>query len=304
MNKKKLSGAPMLLLTAMIWGGAFVAQSMCTDYVGPFTFNTARYTIGAAVLIPIIFIADKLNPGRPAELGWRNPKLWIAGVICGFLIAIAAAFQQAGIQYTTVGKAGFITTLYVILVPIFTIFLGKKPSKLIWVCVVLAVCGLYLLCMSETASINFGDLLVLCSGLGFAIQILVVDHYVMHMDGVKLSFLQFLFSAIFSLVPAFLFETPTVSGLVGAWMPLFYTGVLSCGVGYTFQILGQQNTDPTVASIVMCMESVFSVIFGWLILHQALSPRELMGCALMFVAVLLAQLPSPKEKEAQKAIQE
>lgn len=294
----------MLLLTAMIWGGAFVAQSMCANYIGPFTFNTARYTIGAVVLIPIILIADKMNPGRPAQLGWRNPKLWIAGVICGFLIAIAAAFQQAGIQYTTVGKAGFITTLYVILVPIFTIFLGKKPSKLIWVCVGLAVCGLYLLCMSETASINFGDLLVLCSGLGFAFQILVVDHYVMQMDGVKLSFLQFLFSAVFSVLPAFLFETPTFTGLIDAWKPLFYTGVLSCGVGYTFQILGQQNTDPTVASILMCMESVFSVIFGWLILHQALSPRELWGCGLMFVAVLLAQLPSPKQKAEQKAISE
>lgn len=304
MKSKKLSGAPMLLLTAMIWGGAFVAQSMSTGFVGPFTFNTARYAIGAAVLIPIILIADKLNPGRPAFLGWRNPKLWIGGLICGLLVTIAAAFQQAGIQYTTVGKAGFITTLYVILVPIFSIFLGKKPSKLIWVCVCLAVCGLYLLCMSETASINLGDLLVLCSGLGFAFQILAVDRYVMQVDGVKLSFLQFLFSAIFSVLPAFLFETPTVVGLVGAWKPLFYTGVLSCGVGYTFQILGQKNTDPTVASIVMCMESVFSVLFGWLILHQALSQRELLGCALMFVAVLLAQLPSKKQREAQKEILE
>ncbi len=298
MNARKLSGAPMLLLTAMIWGGAFVAQSMSTDFVGPFTFNTARYTIGAVVLLPIIFLTDRRNPGRPEELGWRNPKLWIAGVLCGFLIAIAAAFQQAGIQYTTVGKAGFITTLYVILVPIFSIFLKKKPSPLIWLCVLLAVCGLYLLCMSETASINFGDLLVLCSGLGFAIQILVVDHYVLHMDGVKLSFLQFFFSAVFSLLPALFFESPTTAGLLGAWKPLFYTGVLSCGIGYTFQILGQQRTDPTVASILMCMESVFSVLFGWLILHQALSPRELFGCALMFVAVLLAQLPSPKQKAA------
>ncbi len=296
MKHKNFSGAPMLLLAAMIWGGGFVAQSVSTDFLGPFTFNAARYAIGALVLIPIILFSDKMDPGRPAHMSWNNPKLWIAGALCGFFLFLAASFQQAGMQYTTVGKAGFISTLYVVLVPLVSILLGKRPSPLIWLCIGLSLVGLYLLCMSGNSAINIGDLLMLIASFGFTLHILVIDRFVLSVDGVKLSFLQFLFNAVFSLIAAFLFEAPAVSNLAAAWVPLFYAGVLSCGVGYTFQILGQQRTDPTVASILMCMESVFSVLFGWLILHQALSHRELMGCGLMFAAVLLAQLPAPKQK--------
>lgn len=294
---KKYSGVLMLLLTAMIWGAAFVAQSVGMDYVGPFTFNSARYFLGALVLLPVIFFLDR---GKSIEeQGWKNPKLWLAGVLCGTIMAVATSLQQVGLLYTSVGKAGFITTLYVVLVPLVGLFFGKKVRPLVWLCVGMAVVGLYLLCMSGSAEMNVGDLLVLGCAITFTFHILAVDHYSPLVNGVKLSMLQFLVAGIVCAFPALILESGHMAGLAGAWVPLLYTGILSCGVGYTFQILGQRNTDPTVASIIMCMESVFAVLFGWLLLHEHLSLRELCGCALMFAAILIAQLPEKKHVSQQ-----
>ena len=291
---KKYTGPAMLLLTAMIWGAAFVAQSVGMDYVGPFTFNSARYLLGALVLVPVVLLRDRSPAHRTPETGWRNPKLWQGGILCGVIMAVAASLQQIGLIYTTVGKAGFITTLYVVLVPIVGLFLGKKVRPLIWLCVGLAVIGLYFLCMSGTAALGTGDLFVMGCAVAFTFHILAVDHFSPQVDGVKLSMLQFLVSGLVCAVPAFITETEHLAGLAAAWIPLLYTGILSSGVGYTFQVLGQRRTDPTVASIIMCMESVFSVLFGWLLLRQTLSPRELGGCALMFAAILISQLPEPR----------
>ena len=289
---KKYSGAAMLLLTAMIWGAAFVAQSVGMDYVGPFTFNSARYFLGALVLLPVIALTDR---GKTrAERGWHDPRLWLAGVVCGIIMAVATSMQQVGLIYTTVGKAGFITTLYVVLVPIVGLFFGKKVRRLVWLCVVLAVFGLYLLCMSGSAEINAGDLLMLGCAITFTFHILCVDRFSPLVSGVKLSMIQFLVAGIACAIPAAVTESSHFVGLAGAWESLLYTGILSCGVGYTFQILGQRSTDPTVASIIMCMESVFAVLFGWLLLKESLSPRELLGCTLMFAAILISQLPEKK----------
>lgn len=291
---KKYTGAAMLMLTAVIWGAAFVAQSVGMDYVGPFTFNSARYFLGALVLLPVILIGDRRESHHTPRMSWHNPKLWLSGGLCGVIMMIATSMQQVGLLYTTVGKAGFITTLYVVLVPIVGLFLGKKVRPLVWLCVVFAVVGLYLLCMTGSTPLNIGDLLMLGCAITFSFHILSVDHFSPLVDGVKLSFLQFLVSGLLCSIPALILEFDRIPGLIDAWLPLLYTGVLSCGVGYTFQILGQQRTDPTVASIIMCMESVFSVLFGWLLLHEALTPRELGGCALMFIAILISQLPEKK----------
>ena len=297
---KRYSGPLMLLLTAMIWGAAFVAQSVGMDYVGPFTFNSARNFLGAAVLIPFILIGDRRRTEPQPQKSWRNRELWLAGLICGVILAVATSLQQLGLIHTTVGKAGFITTLYVVLVPLLGLFVGKRVRGLMWLCVALAVAGLYFLCMSGSAALGVGDLLVLGCAVVYSFHILAVDHFSPRVDGVKLSFLQFIVSGIISAVPAVALETNHVTGLLEAWIPLLYAGILSCGVGYTLQILGQQRTDPTVASIVMCMESVFSVLFGWLLLHQALSPRELGGCALMLAAILLSQLPEKRHSPSEQ----
>lgn len=291
---KRFVGPAMLLLTAMIWGAAFVAQSVGMDHVGPFTFNTGRYYLGALVLIPVVLVKDRARPSNDPAMGWGNPKLWVGGALCGVIMFVATSFQQVGLLYTTVGKAGFITTLYVVLVPIAGLALGRKLRPLVWLCVVLAVAGLYFLCMSGYAALGIGDLLMLGCAVVFTFHILAVDYYSPRVDGVKLSLLQFVVSALVCTIPALVLEEHHLSGLAEAWLPLLYTGACSCGIGYTFQILGQKRTDPTVASILMCMESVFSVLFGWLLLHQTLSPRELAGCALMLVAILLSQLPEKK----------
>lgn len=287
-NMKKYTGPAMLLLTAAIWGLAFVAQSAGMDYVGPFTFNAVRYLLGALVLIPFLLLRRRTHTDDCYR--WHNPKLWICGIICGLITGGSSALQQIGLLYTTVGKSGFITALYVVLVPILGLLFGKRVKPLLWLCVGLAVMGLYFLCLSGTAALNIGDLLTLVCSVTYAFHILTVDHYAGQVDGVKVSFIQFLVAALISGVPMLALEHPTLPAITSAWLPLLYTGVLSCGVGYTFQILGQQRTEPTMACLILCLESVFSVLFGWLLLQQGLSLRELCGCALMLCAIALAQV--------------
>lgn len=290
----------MLLLAAFIWGCAFVAQSVGMDYVGPFTFNSVRSIIGSIVLVPVIFLMDGLKrKGGMSEEELRAQRgdtktLVIGGICCGTALAVASSLQQYGILFTTVGKAGFITAMYIVLVPILGIFLGKKVRLLIAGCVVLAVVGLYFLCMSETLTLGIGDFFVLLCALVFSVHILVIDHFSPMVDGVRLSAIQFLTAGILCGVPMLLLEKPDVSSILAAWLPILYAGVMSCGVAYTLQILGQKNADPAVASLLLSLESVFSVLAGWVLLGQSLSGRELFGCALMFAAIILAQMPEKK----------
>lgn len=305
MNKYTLRQSLLLLLTAAIWGVAFVAQSVGMDYVGPFTFNTVRSLLGGIVLIPCIVLLKRINVGSKDTAGaaehasgdpaGQRKVLLTGGVACGVLLCIASNLQQFGIMYTSVGKSGFITAMYIVLVPVLGIFLKKKAGIKIWCSVAIAVGGLYLLCMTDSGfSIQKGDLLLLLGAVMFSFHILTIDYFSPKVDGVKMSCIQFFTCGILSMVCMFLFEQPQIGAILQAWIPIVYAGVLSCGVAYTLQIVGQKGMNPTVASLILSMESVISVIAGWLILHQKLSGRELLGCVLMFVAIILVQLPERK----------
>ena len=301
-----LKNSLLLLLAAIIWGIAFVAQSVGMDYVGGFTFNAVRSLIGAAVLVPLILVfeskkstdtttANIASHSRPTSNTvsyiQKRKDLIIGGISCGICLCLASNFQQFGIKYTSVGKAGFITACYIVIVPIIGLFLGKKCSKFIWAAVVMALIGLYLLCITDGFSIGKGDLLVLVCAFLFSVHILVIDHFSPKVDGVKLSCLQFLTCGILSGIPALLFERPSFSAICQAWMPILYAGIMSCGVAYTLQIIGQKNMNPTVASLILSLESCISVLAGWVLLGQQLSTREILGCVIMFAAIILAQLP-------------
>lgn len=300
-----LKNSLLLLLAAVIWGIAFVAQSVGMDYVGGFTFNAVRSLIGSAVLVPLILVLGQKNSNSSAtvETASSHPStntvsnvqkqkdLIIGGIFCGICLCLASNFQQFGIKYTTVGKAGFITACYIVIVPIIGLFLGKKCSKFIWAAVVMALIGLYLLCITDGFSIGKGDLLVLVCAFLFSIHILVIDHFSPKVDGVKLSCIQFLTCGILSGIPALLFEHPEFSSILAAWQPILYAGVMSCGVAYTLQIIGQKNMNPTVASLILSLESCISVLAGWVLLGQQLSAKEIFGCVIMFAAIILAQLP-------------
>lgn len=293
----QLKNSLILLLTATIWGIAFVAQSVGMDYVGAFTFNSVRSIIGGIVLLPVIFFLDKRKPActlSEAEQKKQKKTLLTGGICCGILLCLASNFQQVGIQYTTVGKAGFITACYIILVPIFGLFLKKKCSSYIWVAVVLTVIGLYLLCINEGFSIGKGDFLIVICAILFSFHILTIDHFSPLTDGVKLSCIQFFVCGILSGIPALLLENPQISSILAAWMPILYAGVLSCGVAYTLQIIGQKNMNPTVASLILSLESCISVLAGWILLGESLSLKEGFGCLIMFGAIILAQLPEKK----------
>lgn len=281
---KQLKNSFALFLAAVIWGVAFVAQSEGMRYVGGFTFNCVRSLIGGLVLIPCIFLMrEKID--RTVLRG---------GICCGIFLCIASNLQQHGIKYTTVGKAGFITALYIVLVPIFGLFLHKRVGKTVWIGLALAVAGLYFLCIDGRFEVGIGDLLVFLCAIFFALQILAVDHFAPRVDCVVLSCIEFLTSGILSAVPMLMYENVSRERLMDAAVPILYAGVMSCGVAYTLQVVGQKNMNPTVASMIMSLESVISVLAGFLLLHQKLSARELVGCVLMFAAVLLSQLPEKK----------
>ena len=310
-KENSLRGVLMLLGAALIWGFAFTAQRVGMDYVGPFTFNAVRNLIGAAVLIPCIAIIRRVNKSRRSEetgeqaeeTGRKDWKILLqGGMATGFFLCVAGNLQQAGLKYTTVGKAGFITALYIVLVPVFGIFLKKKIGWKVWGGVGLASIGLYLLCVSEEFSIGKGDMLMVLCAVAFAFQILSIDHYARRTDPVMLACLEFLFCGLMTTVLMFLFEKPQIGSIMRAAGPILYAGVFSCGVAYTLQILGQRDLPPTIASLLMSLESVFSVLGGWLILHQSLSIKELAGCVIMFAAIIMAQIPDRK-KERLAAVQ-
>lgn len=297
MKTGQMKNSLLLLLTSFIWGVAFVAQSVGGEAVGCFTFNGVRSLIGAFVLIPVIYFLDSQKKKELGEEKFLEQKgdsktLLLGGICCGVMLCIASNFQQFGISFTTVGKAGFITAMYILIVPILGLFMKKKVGVKVWLGVVLATIGLYMLCMtSESFSLSKGDFLVLiCAGF-FSLHILIIDYFSPKVDGVRMSCIQFFVCGVISLVIAFIFESPSLSAIVSGWLPILYAGVLSCGVAYTLQIVGQKNMDPTVASLILSLESVFSVLAGWLILNQTMTLREFSGCGLMFLAIILAQLP-------------
>lgn len=302
MRKQQIRNSILLLLAATIWGVAFVAQSVAMDYIGPFTFNCIRSLLGGAVLLPVIGIFSiskkEKNEKSNGSFFKRNRTLIIGGLCCGLALCIASNLQQIGIVTTSAGKAGFITAFYIIFVPVVNLFLGKKSSFLIWISVALALVGLYLLCITESLSINQGDLYLLLCAIVFTIHILVIDHFSPLVDGVKMSCIQFFVSGILSAIPMFLFEEPSFTQLKAASVSILYAGIMSCGVAYTLQIVGQKNMNPTIASLILSLESVVSVLAGWVILHQTLSVREIIGCILMFGAIIFAQLPAKPARSA------
>lgn len=298
----KLKYNLMLILAALIWGSAFVAQSVGMDYIGPYTFNSVRSFLGSIILLPVIRFMDK---GKSAEERKKEDRkkedrkvLVKGGIFCGIILTFSTLLQQIGLVYTSAGKAGFITALYILIVPILGLFIGKKVGTKTWIGVALAVVGMYLLCITSGFSIAFGDLMVLLCAFVFSLHILAVDYFSPKVDGVKLSCIQFFVCGILSGIPMMIFEQPQMGQIMDAWLPIAYAGILSSGVAYTLQIISQKHLNPTVASLLMSLESVFAVLTGWLILHEKLTLREFLGCVLVFVAIILAQLPEKKQQAA------
>ena len=290
---KKMQGNIMLLITAMIWGSAFVAQSKGMEFIGPFTFNVARNFVGGIVLLPVVAIFTKNNGLSVEEKKLIDKNTLSGGICCGVVLCIASSFQQYGLVHTTAGKAGFITALYIIIVPLLGMFIGKKVPKIVWGCVALAICGFWLLCIKEGFTVGLGDFMVLICALFYSLHIITIDHFGPKAHCVKMSCIQFWVAGVISIIPMLVFEEPEVSAIMDAKWTILYAGVLSSGVAYTFQIIAQKYTEPTVATLLMSLESVFAALSGWIILHEVMMPKELFGCILVFIAVILAQIPLP-----------
>lgn len=304
---KQIRNSLLLGLAALIWGTAFVAQSKGGDAVGPYSFNCIRALIGAVVLLPVIAVLDRLGLSR-RKPSTREEKrnLWRGGVICGTALFMASSAQQLGITYGhSVGKAGFLTAVYILFVPILGILWKKKCPVRIWIGVIIALAGFYLLCLKEGFTIEKPDLLLLASAVLYSIQILSVDKYSPLCDGVRLSCIEFLVCGILGILPAFCLETlQSVSqwtealSTLDAWLPILYAGVMSNGIAYTLQIIGQNGINPTLATMIMSLESVFSALAGAVLLHEKMSNRELFGCVLIFAAIIIAQLPQKESRYA------
>ena len=306
----KMRSNIMLFITAFIWGTAFVAQKSGMDYVEPFTFNGIRTLIGAVVLTPVIIVMDRQKKSSAAspdgssayvedETRANGGRKWLllGGLCCGTVLFIGGSLQQVALQTTSAGKAGFITALYIVLVPVLGLFMKKKVRPIVWFCVAASAVGLFLLCVPKgehLSGIGFGEVLLFISSVWFAVHILVIDYFVEKVDGVKLSQMQFIVCGIFSLIVMFLFENPSLEAILSCWFPILYTGMFSQGIAYTFQVVAQKHADPTSASLILSLESVFSVVAGAIILHEMMSGREIIGCILMFAAIIVAQLPESK----------
>ncbi len=311
---KKFRSNCMLFLTALIWGSAFVAQSVGMDYLGPFSFNGIRCLIAAVLLIPVAYIfVTKEKKAAMAEPGYHEPtaeekaaKLKITvigGICCGLALFGGTTLQQYGLQYTTAGKAGFITALYIVLVPILGLFIGKRVRPLLWGCVAVAAVGFYLLCINanEGFSISRGDFFVFLCAIVFACHILIIDYFSPKANGVVLSCIQFAITGLVSIPFMFLLKSEadllSFAAIIAGAKPILYAGVLSGAIGYTLQIVAQKDAEPTIASLILSLESVFAVVAGAIVLHQLMNGRELLGCALIFAAVIVTQLPEKKKVE-------
>ncbi len=298
--KNRLVGSLLLLICAFIWGSAFVAQTTGAEHVGPFTFIYLRSFLGGLVLLPVIFLVGKFRKkAEDTETKDKSSKktLFLGGICCGVALCFASVFQQAGIDKgTDPGKAGFITALYILLVPLSSVFMKKKVRPIVWLCIGASVVALYLLCVTESNSVELSDLLVLICAALYTVHILVIDKVSPYVDGIKLSCIQFFVAGIISLIPAIIYEGVDFDAIVAAMPSVAYAGIMSSGVAYTLQILGQQKTEPTLASMIMSLESVFAVLTSMAVLHLAPTPREAVGCVIMFAAIIVAQLPERKKK--------
>ncbi|MCR5766981.1 MAG: DMT family transporter [Lachnospiraceae bacterium] len=308
---KDLKYSLLIVLAAFIWGSAFVAQSVGMNYIGPFTFGMARFFIGGIVLIPVALIFKRKNDDKnenddstndvnsnsgnnagtiPFRNSTETTRLILGGIICGIVLCTASSFQQVGIQFTSPGKSGFITSLYVILVPIFGLFLHNRSTAVMWIGALISLLGMYLLCISETMSVNKGDVLTFFCAVFFAVHIIVVGRFAPFVDGIRLSCIQFFVAGIISTVLAFVFEKPDPAMMLEAAVPILYAGVLSCGVAFTLQTIAQRKVNPVLCSLLFSLESVFSVLTAWVIMHETLTIKEIIGCVLVFGAVVLVQI--------------
>ena len=293
--KKQLSGIFALLGATVIWGSAFIAQSVGMDKLGPFTFQAVR----CALAVLFLFLMSALVPGKEDFWrSWKNPTLWKSGIICGTALFVASSLQQIGLMYTDAGKAGFLTAMYIVIVPFLGLVIGHKPGRNAVLSLIPAVIGLYLLSCTGLDGINKGDVLLLAGAAGFSVQILLIDRHCGDLDVLKLNCTQALMVVLLSIPCALLTETIELDLILSCWLPLGYAGILSMGVAYTLQIVGQQRVAPTAAALLMSLESVFAALFGWLLLHETMTGTELVGCGLMFSAVILSQMPERKQQTA------
>lgn len=290
--KKQLSGVIALSGATVIWGSAFIAQSVGMDKIGPFTFQAVRCFLAVVFLFPASALFSK---GKPFWKSWADPALWRSGVICGLALFAASSLQQTGLVYTDAGKAGFLTAMYIVFVPFLGLFLGQKPGRNALLSLIPAIVGLYLLSCTSVSGINKGDVLLLLCAVAFSVQILLIDRHCAGLDGLKLNCIQALVAAVLSVPWALLTETVDASRIASCWLPLGYAGVLSMGVAYTLQIVGQKRVAPSAAALLMSLESVFAALFGWLLLHETMTKAEELGCVLVFAAVVISQLPEKKE---------
>lgn len=290
--KKQLSGVIALLGATVIWGSAFIAQSVGMDKIGPFTFQAVRCFLAVVFLFPASALFSK---GKPFWKGWADPALWRSGVICGLALFAASSLQQIGLVYTDAGKAGFLTAMYIVFVPFLGLFLGQRPGRNALLSLIPAIVGLYLLSCTSVSGINKGDVLLLLCAVAFSVQILLIDRHCAGLDGLKLNCIQALVAAVLSVPWALLTETVDASRIASCWLPLGYAGILSMGVAYTLQIVGQKRVAPSAAALLMSLESVFAALFGWLLLHETMTRAEELGCVLVFAAVVISQLPEKKE---------
>ena len=295
--KDGLKGSILLFIASLIWGSAFVSQREAMVHLSPFTFNACRSIVGFISLIPVFLYFRKTSlkehPLSKPEEDALNKRSVFAGIICGIALCVASCFQQIGISTTTAGKAGFITALYIVIVPVFGIFLKKATPWNTWISIGIAIAGFHLLCINENFSISTGDFFCLICAFCFSVQILFIDHFTKSekpVDPIMMSLVQFFTVSVISLILTFLFETPDINSILLTWRPILYAGIFSSGVAYTLQILGQKKTPASIAPLIMSLESVFSVLFGWLILSESMTPKEIAGCALVFIAVVLSQL--------------
>lgn len=296
--KNRLKGNVILLITAVIWGTSFVAQSEGMNHVEPFTFNALRTLVGGVVLVPVILAFRKPWKRDNKAKNYSLKYTLIGGALCGTALCVASSLQQYGIVYTTAGKSGFITALYVIFVPFLELILGRRQGLKIWLCALTAIIGFGLLCIKGDFSIGVGDWLTLACAPVFAVQIILVDRFLERgADGVMMACAQFFTAGLIMLFCMFLFESPSAQSIYDARVTILYAGVMSCGVAYTLQIIGQRYAAPTIATLLMSLESVFAALSGWLILGEALSPKEFIGCCLVFAAVVFSQTELPTRKD-------
>ena len=291
--KKQIKGSLCLLLATIIWGFAFIAQSVGMDKIGPFTFQAVRCALAVLFLIPCSFLMElKSCNVQESAKKWKNPTLWKVGLICGCALFVATSLQQVGLVYTDAGKAGFLTAMYIVWVPVLGIFLGKKPPFTIVFSVVMAVIGLYLLSCVGVTQINKGDLFITGCALAFAVQITCIDRFAGELDGLRLNCVQALGVTVLSIPFVLMTETVDWGNVLACWKPLCFAGILSMGVAYTMQVVGQRSLEPTAASLIMSLESVFAVLGGWWLLGETMTTWEITGCVLVFAAVILSQLPA------------